>query len=428
MATTVDGLVSGMSTSTMISQLMQIEAAPQTRLKTKVSDAQSVVTAYQSVNTKISALKTAADSLGQLSTWRGVKPVASSTSVTATATAGSTNTATGSITFDVVALAKAQVSTARVASEGNVTGGATLTVTTGTGDPVAIDISADQSAQGISDAINAAGLSVKASVVKTGSGDSVLQFTGTKTGAENAFTVEGLDFDVKTAVAASDATLQVGGSSEEGGYSVTSSTNTFTGLMSGVTLTATKLETGVTVDVSADTSGIADKIKAMVDAANDLLTEVGKQTAFNAGTGKGSTLTGDFTVRQISQAVLSTVSQGQSDLGSLSKIGIELDRSGKLTFKKETFEAAYKADPGTIQTAGLSFAETVENLTIKQTADVTNAVTGRKSYIDSMNAQIDNWDIRLSARQEALTKQYASLETALSNLKSQSSYLSSQLG
>jgi flagellar hook-associated protein 2 len=59
---------------------------------------------------------------------------------------------------------------------------------------------------------------------------------------------------------------------------------------------------------------------------------------------------------------------------------------------------------------------------------VTNAVTGRKSYIDSMNAQIDNWDIRLSARQEALTKQYASLETALSNLKSQSSYLSSQLG
>ena len=66
MATTVDGLVSGMSTSTMISQLMQIEAAPQTRLKTKVSDAQSVVTAYQSVNTKISALKTAADSLGQL--------------------------------------------------------------------------------------------------------------------------------------------------------------------------------------------------------------------------------------------------------------------------------------------------------------------------------------------------------------------------
>ena len=198
--------------------------------------------------------------------------------------------------------------------------------------------------------------------------------------------------------------------------------------MAGVTLTASKIETGVTVDVGADSSGMADKIQAMVDAANDLLTEVGKQTAFNAGTSKGSTLTGDFMVRQISQAVLSTVSQGQVDLGSLSKMGIELDKSGKLSFSKTNFDAAYKADPGKIQTAGIAFADTVENLAIKQTSDVTNAITGRKSYIDSMNAQIDNWDIRLSARQEALTKKYASLETTLSNLKSQSSYLSSQLG
>ena len=428
MASTVDGLVSGLSTSSMITQLMSIEAAPQNRLKTKVSDAQTVVTSYQSVNTKIAALKTAADSLGQLSTWRGVKPVSTSASVTATATAGATNTTTGSITFDVTQLARAQVSTTRVPSEGNATNSSSITITTPGGEPKYIDISADRSAQGISDAINAAGLTVKASVVKTSSGDSVLQLTGSKTGAENAFTVEGLDTEVKTAVAAQDAMLKVGGSEEEGGYSVTSSTNTFTGMIAGVTLTASKVESGVTVDVAADSGGIADKLKAMVDAANELLTEVGKQTAFNSGTGKGSTLTGDFMVRQISQAVLSTVSQGQTDLGSLSKMGVELDKGGKLTFKKETFEAAFKADPTLIQKAGIGFADTVENLTIKQTGDVTNAITGRKSFIDSMNVQIDNWDIRLEARRTALTKQYASLETALSNLKSQSSYLSSQLG
>jgi len=45
-----------------------------------------------------------------------------------------------------------------------------------------------------------------------------------------------------------------------------------------------------------------------------------------------------------------------------------------------------------------------------------------------MNAQIDNWDIRLEQRRTTLTKQYAGLETALSNLKSQSNYLASQLG
>jgi flagellar hook-associated protein 2 len=425
---TVDGLVSGLSTSSMISQLMQIEAAPQTRLKSKVTTAQTSVTAYQSVNTKIAALKTAADDLSQLSTWRSVKPTSSSTSVTATAISGATNTATGSLTFDVVSLARAQVSTARAATEGDVTSGSAFTITVGNGDPVAIDITEDRSAQGISDAINAAGIGVKASVVKTSAGDSVLQLTGTKTGSENAYTVDGLDFEIKTAVAAQDAQLQVGGSDDEGGYSVTSSTNTFTGLMNGVTLTASKIESGLTVDVGANTGGIADKVKAMVDAANAVLAEVASQTKYDAATGKGSTLTGDFMVRQISQNVLSAVSQGQSDLGSLSKMGVQLDSTGKLTFDKATFEAAYNADPSKIQTAGIAFADTFEALANKQTENVTAAITGRKSIIDSMNDQIDNWDIRLSARQDALTKQYAALETSLSNLQSQSSYLSSQLG
>ncbi len=427
MATTVDGLVSGMSTSTMIGQWMQIEAAPQTRLKGKVTDAQTSVTAYQSVNTKLAALKTAADDLSQLSTWRSVKPVSSSPAVSATAVSGSLNATAGSITFDVVALARAQVTTARVAGDA-VNSSSTFTVTAAGGDPVAVDISADPSPQGIADALNAAGIGVKASVVKTSNGDNVLQFTSTKTGTEGGFTVDGLDFELKTAVAAQDAQLQVGGADEDGGYSVTSSTNTFTGVLNGVTLTASKVESGVTIDASADTSGMGDKIKAMVDAANAVLTEVGKQTAYDAATGKGSTLTGDFMVRQISQTVLSAVSQGQDDLGSLSKLGVQLDRSGKLTFKKEDFEANYKAEPAKMQTAGIAMADAFEALAKKQTDNVTAAVTGRKSVIDSMNEQIDNWDVRLSARREALTKQYASLETALSNLRSQSSYLSSQLG
>jgi flagellar hook-associated protein 2 len=386
-----------------------------------------VVTAYQSVNTKLSALQTAADDLSQLSTWRGVKPVSSSSAVTAAATANVTNPATGSFTFDVVNLARAQVSTARVASTGDVTSQDLIYVTTGDGDPVAVDISADKSAQGISNAINAAGLTLKSSVVKTSTGDSVLQLTSTRTGLDNAFTVDGVDFDLKTAIAAQDALLQVGGADEDGGYSVTSSSNTFTDLMAGVTLTATRVESGVTVDVASDISGIAAKFQAIIDAANSALSEVTTQTAYNAASGKGSTLTGDFMVRQISTAVLSAVSQGQADIGSLSSIGIQLDRSGKLTFDAKAFEAAYDADPSKIQTAGVAFADTFEALAKKQTSNITAAITGRKTLIDSMNDQIDSWDIRLSARQAALQKQYATLETSLSGLKSQSTWLSGQI-
>ena len=59
--TTVDGLVSGINTTQIISQLMQIEAQPQNMLKSKVSAESTVLSAYQAVNSKFAALQTAAE-------------------------------------------------------------------------------------------------------------------------------------------------------------------------------------------------------------------------------------------------------------------------------------------------------------------------------------------------------------------------------
>ncbi|BFU42129.1 flagellar filament capping protein FliD [Krasilnikovia sp. MM14-A1004] len=438
MTSSIDGLVSGLSTSSLISSLMQVEAAPQTRLKTKVSDAQTAVASYQSVNSKLSALRNAADDLSQLSTWRAVKPISSSTSVTATATGG-TNTTTGTVQFDVVQLAKGQVSTARVDPTAAVTASDSITVQIGTADPVVIDISKDKTAQGISNAINAAGIGVKASVVTTGGAQNILQLNGAKTGEDNAFNVTGLeDTGLTTAVFAQNAVLQVGGDDASGGYGVVSSTNTFTGLMAGVSLTVGKEETGVTITVNSDVSGMASKIQAMVDAANATLSEIDKQTAYDPGTKKGSPLTGDFSVREMSNAILSAVSRGLSyddpanpgntiNFGSLKKLGIELDRSGQLTFNADTFKSAYNADPTGIKNAGIGLGDTFEALGKKQSDGITSVITGRKNQIDSMNSQIDDWDVRLAAKREALQRQYTGLETALSNLKSQSSWLSGQI-
>lgn len=443
MGSTVDGLVSGMDTTSMIASMMKIESQPKTMLQTKVSTAQSVVSSYQSVNTRLSTLKGAADDLSQLSTWRAIKPTASSTSVTATATGGMT-TATGTVTFDVVSLARAQATTARVASSGDITAASTIQIAIGTADPVSIDIGADKSAAGVASAINSANLGVKASVVATSQGDSVLQLNGTKTGAANAFTISGMD-DVatRTTTAASDAQIQVGGADADGGYGLTSSTNTFTGLMAGVTMTVSKVESGITLDSEPDVSGIADKFQALVDAANAALSEVSKQTAYDSSSNSGSPLTGDFMVRQMSQSILSAVSQGLTytddtvkdadgnsttvKFGSLSKLGIQLDRNGQLTFDKEKFTAAYNADPTAIRKAGTALGDQFETLAGKQSDSVSAQITSRNNQIDSLNSQIDNWDVRLSARQAALSKQYADLETALGNLKNQSTWLSGQI-
>src|SRR5687768_17164043 len=98
----VDGLVSGMDTTSIINQLLTLEATGQTALKTRVLTHQTVQKAYQAVNMKMTALQTAAATLTKPDTWRAVKATASSDAVTATATSSASP---GSFRFDVTQLA-----------------------------------------------------------------------------------------------------------------------------------------------------------------------------------------------------------------------------------------------------------------------------------------------------------------------------------
>jgi flagellar hook-associated protein 2 len=467
-SSSVDGLVSGLSTSSLITQLMQVEAAPQTRLKAKVTTAQTAVTAYQSVNAKLASFKTAADDLGQLSTWRGIKATSSSTSVTATALTG-TNGAAGTTTFNVKALASSQLTTARVPGTGNIVDADTITVTIGPLDGsmqddgvtpkdkvVTIDVSKDKTAQGVANALNAAGIGVKAALVSTGTADKVLQLSGVKTGTDNKFTVAGLgttstSVNLRDVTQAGNALIQIGGGDNDpggAGYDVTSTTNTFSGLMPGVSIAVSKVEDNVTVNAAADVTGIADKFQALVDAANATLSEISKQTAFDAATKKSSPLTGDFAVRNMSQRILSSISQGLSyqdpewvkpdndpnakpdmiDFGSLAKLGITLERSGRLNFDATKFKNSYAENQGAVQAAGIGFADQVEKLATDMTNNVKSVITGRTSEIDRFSSQIAEWDVRLSARKLALQKQYSDLEVSLGKLKEKSSWLAGQLG
>jgi flagellar hook-associated protein 2 len=427
-----------MDTTSMIASMMQIESQPKTMLQAKVKTAQTSVSSYQSVNSKLSALKSAADDLGQLSTWRAIKPTVSSTSVTATATGG-TSTATGSLTFDVTGLAKAQADTARVASTGDITTADSIQVSIGGAAAVTVDIHADKTAAGVASAINNAGLAVKTSVVATAAGDSVLHFNGTKTGDANYFSVTGLDgVTIKAGTAAANASLHVsvGTGDPADDYDLTSTTNTFSGLMSGVSLTVSKVESGVTLDSAPDVAGMANKFKALVDAANATLSEVSKQTAYDSANKIRSPLTGDFMVRQLSQSILSNVSSGLSytdgtgavvKFGSLNQLGIQLDKTGQLSFDAAKFTAAYNADPSSIKAAGVALGDSFETLAGKQGDNVTRAVTSRTSQVDSLNGQIDHWDVRLTARKEALQRTYSTLESSLGKLKNQSTWLSGQI-
>jgi flagellar hook-associated protein 2 len=329
-----------------------------------------------------------------------------------------------------------------------------ITITTGSGSTATtkkIDVSADKSAAGIVNAINNANCGVAAYVLKTADNQGVLQMTSAKTGVAGGFQITGLDnagigTDTSPTTSpattpAKDAQLQVNGGAGTF-YQVNSSTNTFANLMPGVTLTVSKQETNVTVDVANDANSIADKFQAMVDAANAALQEVSKQTAYDPSTKTGSPLTGDFSVREMQQKILSSISMGLSwddpastkdtplpkiKFGSLSKLGIQLDSTGQLTFDRTKFNNAYASDPVSIQTAGTQFGDQVEATGAAMSTGLKSIITGRNNAISDLNDQISNWDVRLVAKREALQKQYSGLEVALGKLKDQSNWLSGQL-
>ena len=64
----------------------------------------------------------------------------------------------------------------------------------------------------------------------------------------------------------------------------------------------------------------------------------------------------------------------------------------------------------------------------KYDGQITSRINGQKQLVDSISSQVSDWDRRLEARRSNLERTYAALEVQLSGLKSQSSWLTSQLG
>lgn len=412
------GLSSGIDTTSLISQLMTLAAQPQSALKTQLSTQQGVITDYQAINSKLTAFQTAADAVKSTDTWASAKASSSSSSVIASSTTGAI--AGSSATFNVTQLATAQISTLSAAAASvvsNPSNGIDVTDQAGTVHHISLS---DGSAATVASAINGAGVGVRASVVNTDSG-AVLQFTGTATGAKSAFTITGTDSAPQTLVAAQDAKVAVG-DQNAGGYTVSSSTNTFTNVIPGVAFTAGAVVNNVTVSVASDSGAISDKVKAMVDAANALLTEVSNDTA------KGSALEANFQMNAITQNVLNVISHGDSQGASFAGLGIQLTSKGSLSFDATAFASSYTADPAGAQKQASALANTLSSLASRTSINtVSPLINSGNSQVSNLTKQISDWDTRLASQQTALQAKYTAMEVALQKIQSTSTWLTSAL-
>jgi flagellar hook-associated protein 2 len=419
----VSGLLGGtagsIDTSALVDQLMQVAALPQTGLKNQLAVQQAIEGAYQSISTKISAMQTAAQGLTDVGAWSATVATSSNPAVVATSSATAT---AGTTTFDVLALAKAQISTIAADANGNVASTPANGVTITTGDGVAHQLSvASGSAADVAAAVNSANIGIRAAVVTTDTG-TVLQLTAGTSGLANSFTVAGVDSAAQTVVAAQNAKIGVG-TPGAGGYTVSSATNTFTGVVPGVTFSVSALATGVSVTVASDQQAIGNKVKALVDAVNTA------SSTISSNSSSGAILQGSSDVQTLAQALSSAVSKGTVSGGSLKTYGIDIDKDGVLSFDATAFAAAYVGDPAGTQTAINGFAATLSS-TADSAIDptvgsLTLGIAGAKSAESSLTTQINNWASRLADTQQRLQAKYAAMETALAKLQSQSTYLTS---
>jgi flagellar hook-associated protein 2 len=426
----VSGLLGGtagqIDTTSLISQLMTAAALPQTQLKDQLTALGKQMSAYQTINTRMAALQTAAQALTDPTAWTATATTSSAASVVATSDG---TAATGSTTFSVTRLAQAQISTVAADTSGNVADPATgITLSIGGSDyTFGSDPSADfaltsGSATDVAAAINQAGLGLRATVVATDQG-SLLQLTSTKSGAANGFSASGFSTPAQTPVPPKDAQITVGNPAA-GGYTVSSPTNTFSSFIPGVTFSVTALATDVTITVNSDQAAISKKVSALVSAANAAVTELANDS------GQGAVLQGKSDVRNAAIGIGAAVSSGTATGASLKAYGIDMDSSGHLSFDADAFATAYAADPaGTKAAIAGSFA-TALNTTASAAVDpVTGSVTASISSLttqeSNVNDGIDRWTDRLAQIHDNLTIKYTAMETALAKLQSQQTYLTS---
>lgn len=433
MGVTFTGLSSGIDTASLVSQLVSAERAPADTLATKQSDLNTQKSILGSLSSAVAAFGAAARGLDILSETQPRAATSSDAHVTVAASAGATATVHD---VRVKQLARGQIngSTAFTSAAGPAAAG-TLAITV-SGATKSISYAATDSLSDIAAKINGANAGATASVLFDGTSYRLMvasQATGTAAAAQFAETGAGLGLSdpANIKVAGKDAIATIDG------VDVTRPTNVMADAVDGLTFTLVSphadSEASASVGVTLDSNGLRDKLKALVTAYNSVNSALHVQLDYT-GTKKGTnTLFGDSTLRGLQGALGNLMGSSYGD-GTLGAIGLTRDKSGLLSLDETKLSAALAKDPNAVGKVFVTggFAAEVTKMTDAYTragdgilASKSKGMVDRFNVLQSQIDQINDHADQLKTRLEA---QFTALETAMSNLKSQSSYLSSVLG
>lgn len=449
------GLATSMDTKSIVSQLMAIERQPETLLQNQKSTFQSQVNVFNQLQSALSSLQGVMAGMNTPSTFSANTAAVSDGSVLTAQATGAAVPGTHSVVVNSLATNQRQISHLGYASatDTSLFAAGTITISDGiSGDtPVSVTIgSGDTSLNGIAAAINASGANVTASVINDGSGTPYrLLVTGNDT-KNYTFDTSQITLDGSQMFSTGDPTYVAGANASltVDGLPVTSSSNTVTGVLPGVTLNLLK-GGGATTNftVSTDTSAITAKINSFISSYNNAIGIIHQQSVYDPTTQKAGVLSGDSTMIDLQSSLQNIISSPVAGVSGqytvLSQIGISTNTDGTLSLDTTKLSTALGTDfdgvvdlfthnSGSSNLAADQYGIAEQfNQVLQQMTNTyigpgspdngiistrINTLQGQMSDIDDQIAQME---VLMTQKEDSLNQQFTAMETLVSSLQSQ---------
>jgi len=418
-------------------KLVEVARGPIKQLQGKQTTLSIKKFAFQDLNTLLGNLQTmleAVDTADEFSAFTVSSSIP--TGVTATVT-GAATPGTHDVSVTNLATSTLLNSSGFAASSTALTG-TSVDVRVGTGASAVtttVNISSalgTDTVSGLATYINDNVSGVNSWVMDTGAATDpfIIMMEGTDTGAANAVTasvngVTGLSFS--TPRLAVDASLTVDT------ISISSASNTLTGVLPGVDLNLLNSGFGSsTLTINRDGTAMAAKVQSVVNAYNSLDAYFDSQT----GTAAGAVLSGDSTVRAVQQKVQSTVGfdYATGGLSGIGDLGLGTDKTAKMEFTSADFTTKLGSNFSDVMTMltgtnGLfvKLQKEVDVITDTTSGVVQARIDSIDTQVEDLTTRIANAEVRLDSYRDMLQKQFTNMELVLGRYQGTRKFLDQQI-
>ncbi len=434
------GIGSGLDVNAIVDQLMAVERIPLNRLEARKAGFETQISAYGRLQSALSTFQSAMGELNAISDFkRFTATSADETVYTATASSDAVASSYAITVQRIAEQHKMGAATTYADTDTTTIGTAGDTMTIGVGgNTFTVDIGA-RTLGAIRDAINAASdnTGVSASIISDDAGNRlVLTADDTGSASELSVSYSGSDpFALATlnsdrdssgsfTAADLDAVLTL-----EGQYTVTSTSNTVTDALQGVTLNL-KASGSANLVVDEDIEGVTESVQSFIDAYNELRDVIDE---LHAGD-----LAGDSTVLSVQAQLQAVFNTPPTGLGSaynyLSEIGITTNDAGDLELDTSELETALLTDYDGVANLfanddqGYAYRlEAVADDLLSSGGLIESRTDGLESSVDLIDGRIESQERRLELVEERYRAQFTALDVLMGEMQATSQYLTQQL-